>query len=347
MNNAQIRSEILEEDLSLPGLLQRYPAEDPWELRLLFKSTRSEAAVKEFATRVPKIPDAVKKSLTPHALRAIEAGFLSPVELNFEVLPPAQPIFSPTGTQTLILCDLHAPEHDPRALDLALQIGRAVAPEQIILNGDMADCTALSKYVKKANQPLRWAEERPGFVEAMVKIKQAFPTTDITYKIGNHDDRPLRWIDSNAEPLQGLWTLEELLGIDSLGFHVTEEPIFLCDDRLMVKHGTLARSNAGYSATAEMLKAGMSVIMGHVHRLSRIASTKGAHARTGEVMWRGWEGGCLLNLVQPYENPEDTSNWQQGFALLTEFPNGDFDIELIPIHDGRAIFRGQLFSSRV
>jgi hypothetical protein len=161
---------------------------------------------------------------------------------------------------------------------------------------------------------------------------------------GNHDDRPIRWIDGNAVPLQGLFSLEHYLGIDDpkLNFtYVPEGKILLADGSLMVKHGTSISQNSGESVKKEINKAGCSVVMGHVHRRALIEVTKAAHELTGIEL------GCLQVLHPDYLPAEETANWQQGFAIITELGDGQFAPELIKITNGRAFYRGRLFESRL
>jgi len=209
------------------------------------------------------------------------------------------------------------------------------------------DVHSLSKYIPSAEKPFRFVDERERAVLPFIRIREEFPNTDIYYLFGNHDVRPEKFIATVAPQLQGLFTLPEILGIDKLGFKFVEEgSLLLANDNLLVKHGTKTSQYAGYWVKREVEAAGMSVIMGHVHRRALVEVTTTATVVKGVQPWIGVELGCLCNLKPDYLPPEDTANWQHGAAVVTVYDKGLFDIELIRIHNGRAMFRGHLFISR-
>lgn len=341
---SRIRKEI-QAGKVLPEILSRHSDESSWDIRSLFAAVKREQIIErvenEAWNHVPFTPMSV---ISKKGLEAMNAGWMRPIQLSFTPLSLTKPLFAKAGRTTLVMADPHSPDEDPHAMDLVYQIGRAAAIDDLIIDGDLYNVSSLSKYTPTAEQHLRWVEERAEAVRLPVQIRQNFPNIPIRFLPGNHDMRPIKWINANALPLQGILTLSQWLGLDDpkLNFEIVEEGrIMLAEGNLMVKHGTSVSQNAGHSVKKEIDKAGVSIIMGHVHRRALIEVTKADEILTGVEL------GCLCNLRPDYGNVEDVVNWQQGFAIVTEYDGGEFDIELIKIKDGRATFRGKRFVSRV
>jgi UDP-2,3-diacylglucosamine pyrophosphatase LpxH len=341
----KIKTEILERNLSLEEILDKYPQFDHWTLRKFYANIKREQVIASVEAQAFSLP-VFEQPLSKKAVEAIHAGWMRPIQLNIELSGARRPsIPAPIGAkQYVVISDVHAPDHDRAAMDVMYQIGQSVVPNELIINGDLFDAASLSRYVPSSEQHLRWADERQEAVKVVAEIRQNFASIPIRFIPGNHDIRPLNWVNSNALPLQGLLTLEQWLGIDdpSLGIEVVHEGIIrLAQGNLAVKHGVKIGQHAGTSVKKEVDAHGLSVIMGHVHRRAIVEVTKTAHQLVGIEL------GCLCNLRPSYLAPEETANWQHGFAVVTEFEDGKFEVELVRINNGRALFRGKVFQSRV
>lgn len=345
-----IKEDIREHGYSFDELNKKYgdQVNDSWALRKLLAEYRRERALQDVEVR---IEPTIRKSVSTFGLPgptavALDEGFFRPIHIDIPKLTLPKPVFHRAGYQALILSDLHAPEHDPHAVDVVLQIGQAVGVDRVIIAGDLYDVHALSRYTTASHRPVRWVEERQEAVKEAVRIRANFPDIPIDFIPGNHDLRVQKWIDANAVPLQGLFSLEYLLGIEDLNFNVVDR-LVLADGRLLIKHGTKVSKNAGESVKKEILEAGMSVISGHCHRLSRIHVFHAAQEIQEAQPLLGVELGCLAKLHPDYQEKEDTANWQHGAAILSIADDGFFNVELISIHNGRSLFRGMQFISRV
>lgn len=274
----------------------------------------------------------------------LTSGFLRPIVVELPKVKSKPRRAEPGKTQILVLPDIHAPVHDERALDVALVVGHNIGVDEIIILGDAFDVNALSRYVPADLKLYRWVDERNLAVPVIANIRREFPGTKITYIFGNHERRVQKYINSVAPQLEGLFSMPVLLGIDSLGFEFSDGPLLLADGSLMVKHGTKVGK---YAVRQEIEVLGMSVVFGHSHRRSTIEVTKASQRISGAPPMLGVEAGCLCSLSPAYYEKEDTANWQHGAALITLYGGNEFDIELIRIFDGRAMFRGHRFHSRI
>lgn len=341
----QIRKAILEEGLSLQQLVARFDSpEDAWDIRRIYadvKREQAQARVDQATELRPYTPSAV---ISKKGLEAMNAGWMRPINLEFTSLKQTKPLFTKASRTVLVCADIHAPDEDPDAMDVMYQIGRAVGIDELIIDGDLYNVSSLSKYTPNADQHLRWVDERAEAIRVPVQIRQNFPNIPIKFLPGNHDMRPIKWINANALPLQNILTLSQWLGLDDekLGFEIIDGGrVELANGKLIVKHGTSVSQIAGQSVKREIDKAGVSIIMGHVHRRALIEVTKANEILTGVEL------GCLCNLRPDYGNPEDVVNWQQGFIIVTEYDDDEPAIEMVKITNGRASFRGKRFQSRV
>jgi hypothetical protein len=329
-------------DVTVEALTLRFPGLDPWTARNIRREVRREMATPEGTV------DASATGLSRNAQTLLRAGYFRPVKLELQERPEVKPIFKKAGQEILVLPDIHAPDHDPDALDVALQIGQSLSVDGIIINGDGFDVHALSRYTTAADRPFRWVDERAAAVPVFQMIREFFPDTPIDYLFGNHCRRAEDFIARVAPQLQGLQTLPELLGLTDLGFrfHDTNR-VILADNQLMVKHGTKVAGEAGGSVQKEVKEHGMSIIMAHVHRRALYEVTRTAQVLRGEQPLLGVEPGCLCHLDPDYKEKENTANWQHGCVVVTLHDDGTFDVEPVRIFKNRAFFRGLQFRSRI
>jgi hypothetical protein len=97
----------------------------------------------------------------------------------------------------------------------------------------------------------------------------------------------------------------------------------------MVKHGHMVRARAGYTATGELERNGISGISGHTHRLGQIYKRN----RTGMMTWV--ESGCLCKYDPDYMDGQ-LSDWAQGLSFGTVSLKGrGFTVHTAPIIKGR------------
>lgn len=335
-------------EVTVEALMLRFPGLDAWTARNIRREVRRELASEEVDTT--EWESGLLAGLTPKAQALLRTGFFRPIKLELKERPPVKPIFRKSGLEILVLPDIHAPDHDPHALDVAIQVGQALAVDWIIISGDGMNVHALSKYTPVAERPYRWVDERAQALPVFQMIREFFPETRITYLFGNHCRRPEDFIARVAPQLQGLMTLPELLGLtaEGLNFEFEEDNrVVLADNQLLVKHGTTVRGEAGASVQAEVKKHGMSVVMSHVHRRALYEVTRTAEVLRGEQPLLGVEPGCLCNLEPDYLEKEDTANWQHGCCVITIHDDNTYDVEPVRIFRGRAFFRGFQFRSRI
>jgi predicted phosphodiesterase len=241
----------------------------------------------------------------------------------------------PTKPNELVisLSDIHVPFQDVGAVNSAVRMVKALKPDRVVLNGDVADFFQLSRFNK--------AKERMDSLQAEIdeanairrRIRNAAPNALLVETDGNHDSRIVTYVEQNAGALKSLRALEpkHLFKYDDLEIQWHPGCGFRLREDLIVKHGTLVRGEAGATAKAEFMAAGLSGVSGHTHRL--------ATYRKGGYMPRQWtEQGCLCRLDPDYI--VGAPNWTQGCVVIELSKTATWVTE-VPFVDGRLRFGGK------
>ncbi len=279
------------------------------------------------------------------------------------ILPDVQ-----IGYRRDMVTDKLDPFHDETAIDVALQITQQFDPDLIVNIGDFLDFPEFGKYQQEpAFQRTTQAAINRGY-DFLCEQKANAPRADIKVFEGNHDRRIQNKIVDHAMNAFGIqkaklpdsWPVLsvpyllrfEELGVEYLGGYPANS--YWVNDRLVVVHGNKVRSN-GSTAMAEVDDERVSVIFGHIHRIEQQYKTR--NVRGGYRINSATSPGCLCRIdgtvpstkgsVDEFGRPMTRyENWQQGIALV-EYEEGDgpFSIEVVPIFDGVATWRGNTYKS--
>jgi predicted phosphodiesterase len=222
---------------------------------------------------------------------------------------------SPFAAQTYaVIGDVHLRWVDKAAYDLTLAVLESVKPSHVILNGDILDCTGLSKYAKDPDEVDRLQEEIHAWERLIKAIKRIVGDVPIDYTLGNHEARLERYLQDNAPALRSLdaLSLPHLLKFREYGVTFYRDEIVLAERRLVVHHGSMVRKDSGQSARAELtkLRHQVSTLTGHTHRMGWVPAT----LPFSEQVVAGWEGGTLHRLDAEYVRHPD---WQQGMSVVS------------------------------
>lgn len=214
---------------------------------------------------------------------------------------------------------------------------KALRPRIIIANGDIFDGSSISRHDRigweqrpSPKQELEACKERMGEIE---KAADRAKVRDLAWNLGNHDARFENYLSKNAPAFEGMpmTTLPE--HFPRWTFSVSTVLNANHDHPVMVKHRHHNGIHATYNNT---LKAGISTVTGHLHRLNVTS--------WGDYRGRryGIDTGTLADPNGPqftYSEDAPTPHGE-GFAVLN-FRDGRMQPpELVEVVDGAAIFRG-------
>lgn len=243
--------------------------------------------------------------------------------------------------------DTHFPFQSEPVLDILFQVLSDLQPDQIVHHGDLLDCYSISDYEKNPEHRIGLQREIEMGARHLGEVSKLLPQSRRILLKGNHEDRLRRrlWKASERGPLKEiLWipevksqlNWENLLGLDSSGWEWEDSKIILFD-KMILKHGDTVRKHSAYTARSELDQYSKSGLSGHTHRLGShyVRDWNGYHA------W--WETGCCCRLDPEYtEHP----NWQNGFVVVNWSEDREvFEVEVVSVADGRAVFRGNVYSS--
>lgn len=274
-------------------------------------------------------------------------------------------------SQSLVIADLHVgfrrdsdtfnqlyPFHDRRCMDLILKLALLIKPDRIDIIGDKLDLPDwTNRFVRSPDMTMI---TQPALIELhwwLNKLRSLLPNADINVLEGNHEKRmrdaiathlPAAYGLKPATKLEAFPTLSvpNLLGLEELGInwvegYPTEGGTWL-GDGIEEEHGTMARKSPGATAGAMVRDRETSSIFGHIHRpelASKMMRTR-AGLRPVQSICPGC--ACLVDGSVPGHNPRN-QDWIQGVAIVwfNELAT-TYDVNLITIHDGIAVYDGAL-----
>ena len=262
------------------------------------------------------------------------------------------------------------PMHDPRCLDLFIQVAAKTRPDRVVYLGDNLDLAEWS--LKFARAPTM-AGSLSKTLEVLYRfhaMMRAVTGDDCRhdYLEGNHEKRLPLFVAANAEAAFGVkrpgddWpvlSVPYLLRLEELDvtWHggYPQGTVWLRDD-IRAVHGK--RLSAERASKDPII---VSQFQGHTHRLGVKSRThtghRGAPIHTLHV--ECGTGARIDGAVPSFGSATDdkgapvigneSEDWQQGCVLATFDPEsiGVPSVELVPIVDGSCLLRGELLKAEV
>jgi predicted phosphodiesterase len=252
-------------------------------------------------------------------------------------LPPShesnyQPYKIPTNhNNILLLSDIHVPYHNIQALTLALKYGLDNGVNTILLNGDVIDFYAISRFEKDPRKR-NFGHEVLMTRQFLTTLRRLFPNAAIYYKCGNHDVRYDHYIMRNAPDLLGMdeFSFESLMHLDQLDIAFIPDKQIIHAGKLTILHGHELGASVFSPvniARGLFLRAKDSALCGHHHQASEHTEPN----INGKVT-TCWSVACLCELHPDYM---PINKHHHGFAHITVSDNGDFEVSNYRIVNGK------------
>lgn len=232
----------------------------------------------------------------------------------------------------LLISDLHIPYHDPAAIEIAVDYGKAQGVNTIFINGDLIDMHQVSRFEKDPRKR-SIKQEFDAAKEFLKWLRWEFTNAEIYWLKGNHC---IRWEHFIRTKVREIWDddyfyLEERLRLN-------DERVHLLDDKVLVKAGKLSITHGHHifkgvispvnPSRGAFMRAKQSLIVGHLHRASHHPEVD----LDGKVI-SCWSTGCLCELKPDYSPL--VSNSQHGFAHIMVESNGDYTVKNYQIINGK------------
>lgn len=259
--------------------------------------------------------------------------------------------------------------HDEDAIDVALQIAAHLRPDRIVNLGDTLDLPEWSSKFLVLPEFVLTTQPTIDYAHRFLARQRAIvPDAEIVMLGGNHDDRLGNAIAKNAMAALRLrraeapeeWpvlSIPNLLRLDDLAVrYVGAYPAGRV--ALTAGGGGMTPLYAVHGERLDVVKVAkherQSFVQGHIHRLALHTETYEVRGEPETVV--AFSPGCLCRIDGPVPSTRSGvdefgrpvrrwENWQQGVAVVTEEPDGYWSAELVPIHHGRAAYRGKTFST--
>lgn len=294
------------------------------------------------------------------------------------LLPPRPEGYKPPTIQRIpvandpklimVVGDHQAPFHDPRLHDLTLQWLEANQPDEGVHLGDLMDFPDISRHPDDPDNVAAANECLQSGYGILADYRTASPVTHFKLMPGNHDERLRKFVIEKARPLHGLkradtpdaygevvHDISYLLRLDELGIEFIdpkgsyELAQVTLGQNLAVRHGWIVRQKGGESAYQSLQKCGYSILVGHTHRQAIVQHTlkeitgKPRQLLAAEIgcMCRLDPGPGVDNRIFPSYAP--MPDWQMGFATVSLWPDGKFNVDLATYVNGVLMWSGQRY----
>lgn len=263
-----------------------------------------------------------------------EAGKLNPFKLPESYAVERKPFKLPLADNNILcLFDIHIPYQNNDALSIAFQYGLDNNVNTIFLGGDVLDFFQCSRF-EKTPYKRSIAQEFDACREFLAALRNTFPTQNIYWLKGNHDERYEKWLYVKAPEIFDVedFQLETLLRLNEYKVKIIEGNVLVKFGKLNVSHGhhvvkgVFAPVN---TARGAYLKAKASIMIGHTHQVSQHVEK----TIDGDII-STWSVGCMCELRPDYE-PLNTKA-SHGFAHVKIEKSGNYTVE------NKMIFNGKL-----
>ena len=260
-----------------------------------------------------------------------KAGWQAVIPEALTQLNDWKPLAINTPEQALILSDVHIPFHDPQALEVALDYGEKRKPTLIILNGDIADHYAISRF---ATDPSKrdFPEEVASVIYFLKGLRERFRKCRIIYKLGNHEERWQAYMRMKCAELLGIraFNWDEIFELKKYGIELIEQKRPIALGALNIIHGheySFPIASPVNPARGFYLRAKTHVLGGHLHQTSQHSEKN----LEGKVI-SAWSTGALCELHPEYR---PLNNWNHGFAFVVSGKDRSFHVDNLRIVDGK------------
>lgn len=238
-----------------------------------------------------------------------------------------------SSNNILWLSDIHIPNQDNKALQLAIDYGVKNKINCVVLGGDILDNTPFTSHDAPPpglDDVRTWFEYAQQFLGY---LRQVFPKAHIVWIEGNHDNWIMRYLMKKAPILfnDEYYHLPQRLNLKSFNIEFYTQEKVLLAGKLQLHHGhTLIRGVFApvNAARGLFLRAKSHALIGHVH-------TTSSHAEgnlKGEVVTT-YSTGCLCTLAPDYD-PHNTKH-NVGFAHILTEKTGEFTVNNLKIINGK------------
>ncbi len=254
--------------------------------------------------------------------------------------------------------DFHGQMADPFAMRVWFAALKIVKPDLVVFNGDVVDFPTVGRFSQIPGAGALSLQDEIDFVKQEIFAPTRAivgDATPMTYHIGNHEHRLVRYLADTAPELADLRCLrwDTLFGIDDHKIEMVFGGNWLAPrqrdrienvgktfkvyyDTLVVSHG---RSIATNAMAEELKRFGLSGTSGHTHRPG--VWTAPTLANPG-LSWTST--GMMAGYAVGKDYVDGPSGWTMGFAVFTVDPGCGLVVpQPVMIYEDFATFAGHVW----
>jgi Calcineurin-like phosphoesterase len=250
----------------------------------------------------------------------------------------------------VILADMHYPKIHKPTLNGVLEYLDENPVDGVVLQGDQLDFECISHHTK--NKPLY--RLRNGFMKDVqgfnrdvlapieVKLKRGAEKYWID---GNHERFAADLVEEQPE-LEDAVDYKKILNLETRGWHITPLGHSLKLGKLNIVHGEVLSgigNQAGmYPARKAVELYAGNVLAAHTHAMQMYTKISPVeHTQK----WAGYVNGIIGETNPSYLRNRPTA-WSHGFAILEVHEDGNFNLHLIHVHNGRFSYGGKVYGGK-
>jgi len=233
----------------------------------------------------------------------------------------------------ILLFDEHGPFQHKKLWNNKISLIKSMKPKKIILGGDFMDCYSISRFDKSPHRAEDFYFEITEVMGMLRDLRNAAPSAEIIFLIGNHCERLQKILDTNMRAFRNLPDLElkNLLKFDKYGIRLITE-FYKLNRNFIVTHGTYCSKQ---SAKAELEKWGISGCSGHVHRYN--FSKRNFNERIKNIPQEWHSFGCGADISQLEYAKNFSHRWDNSFGIV-EYSDSLFQVTVIDPIKGKGSF---------
>ena len=248
----------------------------------------------------------------------------------------------------IVLPDQHFPLHDQKACDVVLQAIEVIKPDIFINLGDVGEWESVShwKWKRQKRPPLNYQvpiinadiESVNNEIDKFDKVLDKVGCEERYILTGNHDEWLDMFVDEN--PIIEAFNIKDYTFRNACrwaerGYKYYNYNSPLRIGKLSFIHGAYTTK---YHAWRHLETYGVNIGYAHCHDIQRHTSTK---LSSGTIA--AWSFGCVKDGAADKNKwlRGRLHNWGHAFGEVNWFSNGDFNVKVHEIVNGKTILRGK------
>lgn len=242
----------------------------------------------------------------------------------------------------VVFNDVHIEYDNKKAVNCLLKAIDFIKPFGLIANGDIMNCGTFSRHDINKAPKSHWTDseflldseeeyrQMGGFLDRLQKVS---PDSKKVYLLGNHEVWLQEFIKQSPQTRNKLFALENRLPIRPYKWTIYPYRYIFKLGKLRVTHGLYIGQN---HAKKHVTALGKSILYGDTHDIESASKVT-----PESESFMAWSNGCLCDMNPDYLHNKP-NNWNHGFAIVYVYPNGNFQVDIKRIQQGKVVVNGKL-----